>query len=122
MLPLVYEGGQARFDPEAIRVGVEGVLRVLATLEMGQFEATERNAISVEVGDSKWVRARRGGILRLNTKLGDSVSKAEVLAIIADAFGDHPVRVKARHDGIVIGLTNYPLVNQGDAVVHVASI
>jgi predicted deacylase len=42
-----------------------------------------------------------------------------VLGIIGDVFGTRTSKVIASQSGIVIGCTNVPLVNQGDAVVHI---
>lgn len=116
---LLFEGGEAlRFDESAIVAGVAGVLRSMAAL--GMIEARETDAFPppITISRTRWLRARRGGILRMVAKLGDRVTKAQVLADIGDAFGRDPVNVKAPCDGVVIGLNQNPLVNQGDAVVH----
>jgi uncharacterized protein len=69
---------------------------------------------------SVWIRARRGGILRLYVELGQRVAQREKVGVIADAFGENKVTVTAPIHGIVIGVTRNPLVHQGDAIVHVA--
>lgn len=117
---LLYEGGEAlRFDAEAIRVGTQGILGVMNRLEMSSFPIP--SASSVEVEKTKWVRASRGGILRLQVQLGESVSKKQVLGIIANAFGNERVTLKSPLDGIIIGHTQNPLVNQGDGIIHIAA-
>ena len=118
---LLYEGGEAlRFDAEAIRVGVTGILRVMACLEMYQFPLPSVPVPLVEVWQSKWIRASRSGIFRLTVALGERVEKKQPLGIIADAFGDASITVRAKIQGMVIGHTQNPLVNQGDAIVHLA--
>lgn len=118
---LLYEAGEAlRFDTEAIRVGVAGILRVMAKLEMYEPNFPCEPVTSVEVKQSKWVRAARSGILRLAVQLGEKVDKKQVLGTIADAFGDNSVQVRASYQGLVIGHTQNPLVNQGDGIVHLA--
>lgn len=120
---LVYEAGEPlRFDPEAIRMGVDGVLRVLAALKMRPRSPKKSRTPPVELSKATWIRARRGGILRLGVQLGQVVKKGERLGTIGDAFGDESVDVKATHGGIVIGQTNNPLVNQGDGIVHIGRI
>ncbi|QDU61780.1 aspartoacylase [Planctomycetes bacterium Pan216] len=120
---LVYEAGEPlRFDDAAIELGVEGTLRVLATLRMLDTSPCNDRHAPREVSDSTWVRARRGGIFRLRVGLGQHVGKRQPLGVIANAFGDQPMSATAPFDGIVIGHTNNPLVNQGDALIHLARI
>ncbi len=117
---LLYEGGEAlRFDAEAIRVGTQGILGVMNRLEMSSFPIPSTS--SVEVEKTKWVRASRGGILRLQVQLGESVSKKQLLGIIANAFGNERVTIKSPLEGIIIGHTQNPLVNQGDGIIHIAA-
>jgi hypothetical protein len=118
---LLYEAGEAlRFDPEAIQIGVAGILRVMNLLEMISFSS--KNEPTLEVQKTRWIRASRSGILRLGIKLGERVEKKQDLGIISDAFGQENVRVRASTAGIVIGHTQNPLVNQGDGIVHLAML
>ncbi|HSJ26816.1 MAG TPA: succinylglutamate desuccinylase/aspartoacylase family protein [Acidimicrobiia bacterium] len=117
---LVYEAGQIhRFDEEAIEVGVNGVLRVFEELGMGSWE-TPRKPRTLEVRTTRWVRARRSGLLRLEAKLGGKVRKGELLGMISDATGNRAARVTAPMDGHVIAVNQNPLVSQGDALAHIA--
>lgn len=116
---LLYEAGEAlRFDPEAIEVGVAGVLRVMDLLEMISFPTVGEPTL--EIQKTRWIRANRSGILRLEAKLGERVKKRQHLGTIADAFGQDTAIVRASTAGIVIGHTQNPLVNQGDGIVHLA--
>ncbi|YAI82326.1 MAG: succinylglutamate desuccinylase/aspartoacylase family protein [cyanobacterium endosymbiont of Rhopalodia sterrenbergii] len=118
---LLYEGGEAlRFDAEAIRMGVEGIERVMEYLEMYQFSLARMPVKSIEVDKSKWIRASRSGIFRLEVGLGEKVLKKQKLGIIADAFGESSIKVRASVNGIVIGYTQNPLVSQGDGIIHLA--
>jgi hypothetical protein len=74
----------------------------------------------IETNQSKWVRASRGGIFHLEVNLGDRVERKQKLGYITDAFGEARVNVRASVDGMVISYTQNPLVNQGDAIVHLA--
>jgi uncharacterized protein len=117
---LLYEAGQAhRFDDSAIDTGVDGVLRVMEALEMGSWEVPKARR-PVEVTKTTWVRARRGGIADLEVRLGDRVERGDVVAVIGDALGSRPTRVKAPASGWVIAATQNPLVSPGDALVHLA--
>lgn len=118
---LVYEAGEPmRFDPQGIQLGADGVFRVLSVLRMWKHAKTAQRSEPIEVVKSTWVRARRSGILRLNVELGEHVERKQSLGAIADTFGDNSVTVKAPDAGVVIGQTNNPLVNRGDALVHLA--
>lgn len=120
---LLYEGGEAwRFDPEAITVGEAGVLNALAHLEMID-EPTDRSPLtSRESRRSGWVRARRSGIVGLTIGLGDTVVKGEQVGVIHDSVGRRLARLSASRSGVIIGQIQHPLVNQGDAVIHIAEL
>lgn len=120
---LLYEAGEAlRFDAQAIQIGVDGILRVMDYLGMYPLTFTAPEVETVEVFETKWIRASRSGIFHLNVKLGDRVEKKQLLGIITDAFGETSTKVRASETGIAIGHTQNPLVNQGDGVVHLALI
>ena len=119
---LLYEAGEAcRFDPQAIEIGVRGVLRVMDRLEMYDQPLTEELPLpSLEIEKTKWIRASRSGLLHLEVKLGDKIEKKQLLAIITDAFGEIKAKIRSPESGVVIGQVQNPLVNQGDAIVHLA--
>jgi len=76
---------------------------------------------SLECRSSGWVRARRTAILHLNAHLAQMASDGDRVATLFDSFGKTLRAVYANRDGIVVGRTEAPLVNSGDAVVHIAS-
>ena len=119
---LLYEGGEnLRFDDYAIDAGVLGVRRVLAALGMTAPAPDPDHRPSVECRSSGWVRARRTGILDLDARLGQEVVDGERLGALVDSFGRTLRLVHANRTGIVIGRTEAPLVNSGDAIVHIGS-
>lgn len=121
---LLYESGEAlRFDQEAIKVGVEGVLQVMTALKMmdSDFKPDQGKTPPKESRETKWVRASQSGILHLQIELGQTVNKRQKIGYIADALGDTNKRVQSPCDGMVIGFTKNPLVNQGDGIVHIAA-
>lgn len=119
---LVEAGEPLRFDDWAIEAGVLGVRRVLVAMGMIDPFETDPPTPSVECRGSSWVRARRTGILRLDVHLGQQVEDGQRLGALYDSFGKTLRAVYADRDGIVIGHTQAPLVNSGDALVHIASI
>jgi predicted deacylase len=52
--------------------------------------------------------------------LGERVRQDQVIGKISDPFGHGELESRARYAGIVIGRTQLPLVNEGDAIFHIA--
>lgn len=119
---LVYEGGEAwRFDESAVVSGVNGVLRTLAALDMVDAEVPP-GSNPRESRRTGWVRASRTGIVHLSCDLGDEVDLGASMGEIYDSFGKRLGRITANRSGVVLGHTRAPLVNRGDALVHLAEI
>ena len=57
----------------------------------------------------------------LDAHLGQRVTDGERLGALVDSFGRTLRLVHANRTGIVIGRTEAPLVNSGDALVHIAT-
>lgn len=119
---LTYEAGEAlRFDEWAIAPGVRGVLRVMRSLGMLAPSRRRSPPPAAEIANgSSWARAPIDGILRPRSRLGARVAKGQVLGVVADPFGNAEGEVVANADGIVIGMSNLPLANEGEALFHVA--
>lgn len=123
-LPLiVYEAGEAlRFDERAVRAGVKGIVSVMRQLDMlpvGRWQRREAQAVIAR--SSTWVRAPESGILTQATALGTRLKKNDRAAVITDPFGQESFEVRSHVGGVVIGRTNLPLVNEGEALFHVAT-
>lgn len=121
---LVFEGGEAhRFNESSVRVGVDGTLRVLSELGMRDGSAAPPpEQPTIVVRHSRWERARRSGIVRIDVFPGQPVQRGDVLGVIADALGERRTPVRASTSGIVLGYTRNPLASQGDALVHLADL
>lgn len=120
---LLFEGGEPRrFSPESVEAAIPGTLRVLAAMEMIE-SAPPPPAEGTRISRStKWVRAPRGGIFRLETRLGDIVAKGERVGLITDPAARDGAAVRARVGGLVLGHTVNPLVNPGDGVLNIAEL
>jgi predicted deacylase len=115
---LVYEGGESmRLDPYAIEEGITGTKRLLHHLEM--ITAPQISQSTLVLKESTWIRAKASGIFSCSTRLGEFVRKGDVLAQISDPYGQVVVPVKATSNGHIIGVNNNPVVNVGDALIHV---
>lgn len=120
---LLLEAGEAlRFDEMSMRVGVQGILRVMAHLGMGVRLPRKAGAKPINSRRTVWVRAPEGGIFRTVKPSGAVVAKGEVLGYLADPFGDMDIEVGSPISGVIIGRSNLPVVNQGDALMHIAEV
>ena len=66
------------------------------------------------------MRASESGLVVHHKQLGDFVQKGEALATISDPFGQTLDEVISNADGIIIGKQNIPLVQEGEAMYHIA--
>lgn len=121
---LLYEAGEAlRFDEVAIRIGVKGVLSVCRHLGILRSTRPKKTAKrSIISRSSYWLRAPAGGILRAHKGLGDFVEEGESIGFISDPFGHKESEVLPSKAGVIVGRTNLPVVNQGDALFHIAKV
>lgn len=122
---LLYEAGEAlRFDEKSIRLGLRGILNVMQAIGMlTEVPEEEKKVANPYVArSSQWLRAPHSGIFLGRKKLGASVKKGEIVAVISNPFGDTQTEMKSPSSGIVIGMTLLPLANEGDALYHVATL
>jgi len=120
---LLYEAGEAlRFDERSVRAGVKGIVSVMRKLDMLPAKRGHRRETQPVIATSStWVRAPESGILTAATDLGARLSKGDVAGVISDPFGHEESEVRSHVTGVVIGRTNLPLVNEGEALFHVAT-
>lgn len=117
---LVYETGESlRFDEKGIEVGIAGTCRVLHHLGMTGSCAPASEETITCLKDN-WVRAKNAGLWRTGVCLGQLVKKNEFIGSITDPYGEMEVRLNAPAAGYVVGINNMPVVNQGDALLHMA--
>ena len=57
-------------------------------------------------------------VVRVTTSNPPSIKS---VGSISNPFGDNKIEIRTNEDGMVIGLTMMPLVNKGDALLHIAS-
>ncbi len=121
---LVYEAGEAlRFDELAIRAGLSGILRVMKHIGMtGGRGVRPPKVHPIVVNSSAWLRAPSGGIFRARKEAGDTVKQGETLGVIADPFGETEHEILAEEPGIIVGATRLPVINEGDALFHIADL
>lgn len=119
---LTYEAGEPlRLDHQAIRLGIDGVLRVLHHLGMID-EAPDSAPDPIVMHQSKWLRADRGGLIDLHVDPGDTVTAGQEVWTTSSPLGAERATATAPVDGVVIGGTTLPVVSPGDAILHIGII
>ena len=119
---LLYEAGEGlRFDEFAIRAGVSGILRVMKQLGMISSKGVPAlKTASIQSTASYWLRAPEGGLLRTYRTIGEEVKEGDVVGAVSDPFGQVESEVVAPYGGLIIGRAILPVVNEGDALFHIA--
>jgi uncharacterized protein len=115
---VVYEGGESlRFDQHAIEEGIAGTLRLMRFLNMIDWapEAKEESKI---IWSTTWVRAKYAGLFQSLVQSGQLVHKGEWIGTITDPFGEFKEKILAPETAYIIGLNNIPVINAGDALMH----
>lgn len=121
---IVYEAGEAlRFNEVSIRAGVKGIISVMREIGMlPRLKSPKKSITPIIARSSTWVRAPQSGILRSLIPLGKVVEKDQVMGVVADPFGQKEAEVIATTSGMIVGRTNIPLVNEGEALFHIARL
>ena len=115
---IVYEGGESlRFDMHAIEEGVAGTLRLMKHLNMIDTapDPKEENRV---IWTTSWVRAKHAGLFQPSIQCGQLVHKGDWVGTITDPFGEFKEEVQAHETAYVIGMNNGPVINAGDALMH----
>ncbi|MBF0161730.1 MAG: succinylglutamate desuccinylase/aspartoacylase family protein [Magnetococcales bacterium] len=122
---LLFEAGEGlRLDEGSIRIGVRGIVGVMRSL--GMLPPAKEKSGGLPRSDpifsqkSQWIRAPMSGLLKSGSSIGDVVSGQDLLGVVADPIGDTCWEVRANQSGLIIGRTELPVVNQGDALFHIA--
>jgi uncharacterized protein len=119
---IVYEAGSPlRFERPFIEIGVAGILNVLRSLGMLP-GAVKRPPVRLVLRRTRWVRAKVGGIVDLKVELGQPLLRGDPISVHTNPFGRGQSVLSCPHRGLVLGLTQIPLVHPGDAVCHLASL
>ena len=114
---LVYEGGESlRLDEWAISEAQTGVYRLMQHLNMKNFKTLPGQTNILK--HSSWIRAKNSGIFNTQVEYGAKVTKNQTLAVITDPYNKANTIIKSPADSYVIGINNMPVINAGDALIH----
>ena len=120
---LLYEAGEAlRFDEVCIRIGVKGIINVLREINMLPTVSRKILKTPIITRNSNWIRTNESGMLRTIKALGDLVKKDEIIAFIDEPLGDDSFPIRSPFYGVIIGKSEIPLIQEGDAVFHIAKL
>jgi len=116
---IVFEGGESlRMDQHAIQEGIDGTLRLMRHMNMIDTAPPPREPTRI-VWSSAWIRARTAGLFHPMITSGELIQKDQQVGEITDPFGEFKEEVRSTVTGYVVGLNNNPVVNSGDALLHV---
>ncbi len=116
---IVYEGGESlRFDHQAIEEGIAGTLRLMKHLNMIDWASDPKETNKI-IWSTSWIRAKYAGLFQANIQCGNLVTKGDWVGTITDPFGEFKEQILAPETGYVIGLNNIPVINAGDALMHI---
>lgn len=119
---LVFEGGESlRLRKHAIDHGVHGALRVMKHLGMRK-EAPEQERETIILSKSSWTRASGSGLYHSYVRPGDAITKGQKLGLIASPYAEYEKVIKANATGEVVAVNNNPVVNKGDALIHIGIV
>jgi predicted deacylase len=121
---LLFEGGKSLFlDKNVTKVGIQGAINVMHHLNMRDFSAriSKPNAENppIIITNSKWIRSKHSGMYRSYVSAGQKVEKGLKLGSISDPFGDFESIFKCTQEGYILNSNHSPVVNQGDALLHI---
>lgn len=116
---IVYETGESlRFDEKGIIMAMEGTCRVMHHLGMLESSVPISHP-PIICEKTTWVRARRAGLFRSFVKNGQAISRGQQVGAVSDPYGYATHPITSHVSGYVVGINNMPVVNQGDAVLHI---
>jgi uncharacterized protein len=115
---LVFEGGESnRFDYLAINEGISGCLRLLSSFKMVDIDLPTNPTVKIK--KDLWVRANESGLFHMNVLNGAHVLKDDLLGVIVSPFGKTEEKIISPTNGYIVGINNHPVVNEGDALIHI---
>nr|MDP9122883.1 succinylglutamate desuccinylase/aspartoacylase family protein [Acidobacteriota bacterium] len=119
---VVFEAGSPlRLERPFIEAGVAGVRNVLRALGMIPGEPFAPPLL-LTVLRTHWIRSKVGGIIDIQAELGQPLRRLAPISVHTNPFGGDRSVLKTPYAGVVLGLTQIPLVHPGDAICHLARL
>lgn len=126
---LTFESGEPYlFYKKDVEYGIKAILNIIRSLGMIKIEEkfTHPNLpnklFDKIVTYSNDPLAKNTGIIKVFVKPGELVKKDQLLAQVINVFGRVAETLKAKNNGIIIGITDYAVVLPGSAVISMGVI
>ena len=106
-------------------LGVRGMTNVMKHIGMlsGEVASPERPQITLRGSHLDEVWAQQGGIWIAHVKAGERVQQGQRLGYIYSVRTFETVElVTAPYNGYILGLTDIPVINTGDALVNICRL
>ncbi|MEX0961514.1 MAG: succinylglutamate desuccinylase/aspartoacylase family protein [Simkaniaceae bacterium] len=121
---IIYEVGEAlRLDASGIKMGVQGISRVMKYLGMLTSPIKGKATKSAVAQSDYWVRVPSSGLCETFVRIGAFVKKGTKIARIFDPFGtEQKEEIFAPIDGIITAKNNLPILNEGEPIFQIMEI
>lgn len=119
---ITYEAGEAlRLSERSIVTGVRAIVSVMKKLKIIPSRRIQTVRSDPYIARSTtWFRAPMDGMFRPLVKLGARVKAGDKIGVVSAPFTSEEMPCIAIADGIIICTCNLPLVNEGEALFHIA--
>lgn len=112
-------GAPHELEKSAVEHGVKSIESALDGLGMLKRRRFWERPVEPVFYQSSWVRAKDGGILISEVKLGDTIKAGDVLGLITDPVSNQRSEIRAPYDGRVIGMALNQVMYPGFAAYHI---
>ncbi len=108
-------GKLGNVQPAMVAMITEGVMNMLATMEMYPFDE-KRHVNQKWLKEQVYLKCPSTGIFYSNIKSGDKVAEGQVLGVITNVFGEKLADISAPASGTVLYKVGTPPVNKGETL------
>lgn len=119
---IILEAGEPwKVEPGILQIGVQGIRNVLIHFGMLTGKAVEPPYQAL-IRKTTWVRATVGGILKFHISPGQFVEEGQPIATNYGILGQEQNVLRAKSNGIIIGMTTMPAVKPGEPICHIGLV
>ncbi len=118
---IIFEGGEnLRLHGPSIDCALQGIQNVLVAQGMLSTATSKAQPDTLMLNKSSWTRATKAGLFEWCISSGNWVEEGQTLGYLRDPYGIHEEEIVAPRKAFIIGHDNSPVINQGDALFHLA--
>lgn len=132
---IIFEGGEnLRLHGPSIDIALQGIRNVLVNYDMlaasgaafrrepalSEAERDKTPLETIQLNKSAWTRATKAGLFEWCVPSGNWVEEGQILGYLRDPYGLNEEEIVAPRKAYIIGHDNSPVINQGDALFHLA--